>query len=210
VALVLVLSNSTARMPNGESIITTESGYNDGLREVLSLTHDGVANFNVGEELDQRQKDDIHRAIKIMDNMNSFRPSEAAGFFEVGLLNYIVGDSDTAKERIQQALNNAQLTPNLKTKMEQANLEGVIADSYHILALIAFDHQDYDSALKEVIASLTYVTTNHLSRPNIYVARARIEVQLKQNDLAQKDLDSAFAMDPLCPQAKKLNNFLHH
>lgn len=206
----MFLSSRTGNMPNGTPIINSESDYMGALHQVLNLTHDGVANFNTGEDLDQRQKDDIRQAVKLLDSMNTFKESEAAGFFESGLLDYLVGDTDTAKVRIQQALNNAKITPNLKTPTAQASLEGVIADSHHILGLIAFDRHDYDTASRELDEAIKVVTDNHLSRPNIYVARARVEVQLNKLDQARRDVRQAFAMDPSCPQALKLTTFLNH
>ncbi|MDR3689478.1 MAG: hypothetical protein P4L46_08880 [Fimbriimonas sp.] len=207
---MLILSNRTTLMPNGESIIVSESDYNNSLREVISLSHDGVANFNVGDDVDQKQKDDLHRAIKILDNMNEFKQTEAAGYFEAGLLYYIVGDSDTAKQRILQALSNAQLTPNLTTAAQQANLEGVLADAHHILGLIAFDHHDYNTAMQEVDLALDHVKKSHLIRPNIYVCRARVELELKKTKQAQEDIEAALASDPNSPQALRLKDFIQH
>ena len=208
ILIVLLLSNKTTTMPNGEPIIVSESDYNASLREVINLTHDGVANFNVGQEIDGKQKDDIRKAIRILDNMNVFKQTEAAGYFESGLLNYIVGNSDVANQQIQQALANAQLVPNLKSKTDQANLEGVIGDAHHILSLIFFDKHDYQTALKEVDEAL-----KHVKRPNIFVARARINLELsktdpKKKESAQDDINSALSMDPNCPLALKLNGFM--
>jgi len=201
----MLFSNRTATMPNGEHIIISESDYNAALRDVTNLTHDGVANFNVGQEIDGKQKDDIRRAIKILDNMNVLKQTEAAGFFASGLLNYIVGNSDVAMLHLNQALANSQLVPNLRSKTDQANLEGVVGDTHHILSLIYFDRHDYQTALTEVNEAL-----KHVKRPNIFVARARINLQLNHKQAAQDDVNSALAMDPNCPQALKLNDFMHH
>ncbi len=204
IGIVVLLSNRTTTMPNGEPVIISESEYNASLREVINLSHDGVANFNVGVELDSKQKEDIRKAIRILDNMNIFKQTEAAGYFESGLLNYIVSNTDVATLQIQQALANSNLTTSLKSKSDQANLEGVIGDCHHILGLIAFDHHDYATALKEVDEALL-----HVKRPNIFVARARIDLEMKKKDAAQDDINSALAMDPANPMALKLNELLH-
>jgi len=98
----------------------------------------------------------------------------------------------------------------LATPAAQANLEGTLADAHHILSLIAFDHHEYSNAMKEINESLKIVTENNLDRPNIYVARARTEIELKDLAAAHKDVDKALATQSTNPQALKLNDFLHH
>ncbi len=221
---MLVLSNRPAVMPNGEKVISNDGDYSASLQQALTLSHDGVAAFNTGQELDRKQKDDVLKAAKILDNMNVYRQEEAAGFFEAGLLYYIVGNSDTALLRIQQSLANSQLIPKVRTEKTQAALEGIIGDAHHILSMMAFDQKDYNRAVTEINEAL-----RHVQRPNIFVARARAELQIadlylktqpksksdgdlakKATEAAQDDINTALNLDPNNPMALRLNGLMNH
>lgn len=206
VALVLFLSNRPARMPNGMPVIESEEQYNYALQKVTQSTPTAVGKFNVGLDLDQKDKDVCLEGAKTFDTMNAFRPDMAAGYFEAGLLYYLGGDTDSALSRLDQCLANADQPFNLKTEKDKAAVDAVVADCHHMLSLVAFDRHDYQTALQEANAAFAKVKP----RPGYYVARARAEIQLNKNSEARKDVSAALKLDPSYLPAHSLDGFLKH
>lgn len=205
-ALVLILSNRRGQMPNGMPEIQSDAQYEEALEQITKSTPTAVGKFNTGVDLDQADKDAALQGAKTFDTMNAYRPEMAAGYFEAGLLYYLAGDSDTARNRIGQSLADAPMPENLKMSGDTVKVEGVVADCHHILSLIDFDGRQYKQAAEEAGLAIQHMA----NRENYYVARARAEIQLNDSADANKDLAKALSLNPNSPMALKLKDFLAH
>jgi len=219
IAVVVWLSNMIATH-NGRQVIVTPDQFKQQAEVGADLAQPGVSNFNMGKEITPQQRKDLERAAGIFDSLDDYKPTESAGYFEAGLCYYLIGDTDTALNRVQQSLNNAAVNPPLDTVQGRANLEGVVGDCHHLISLIAFDRKQYDMAISESSAALQHRN----DRPLYYVARARAEIEKSSQDqqktgkvsaddkalvkAASSDLKAALKLYPNFPPAVQLEGLV--
>ena len=203
-AVVMFLSNRPGKLPNGANVVESDPQYNDALDQVARTSRPAVERFNTGQEIEPADRDIALADAKIMDSMDAYRPDMEAGYYTAGLMYYLAGDSDTAEQRLTQALMDSSLPSNLKTFDDTTKVEAVTADCHHILSLIAYGRHDYKKAIEEANLAIKH----HDGREGYYFARAQAEVQLKQLAEAKADLTKSLKINPAYENSIRLLKFI--
>ncbi len=200
----MILSNRPGKLPNGATVVESDAQFNDALDQVTRTSRPAVEKFNEGQELEPADRDIALTDAKIMDSMNAYRPDLEAGYYAAGLLYFLAGDTDTADQRLNQALADSPLPSNLKTFDDTAKVEAVTADCHHLLSLVAYGRHDYQKAIEEADLAIKH----HDGREGYYFARAQAEVQLKLVPKAKADLEKSLKINPAYENSTRLLKFI--
>jgi tetratricopeptide (TPR) repeat protein len=205
-AIIMALSNKPGQTSNGLPVIENDAQYNDALDVVTRNSQSFIGKFNAGLELESSDREVALKDAKIFDNMDTYRPDMAAGYFTAGLFYYLAGDTDSAENRLTQSLADSTLPNNLKTFEDKEKVEAVVADCHHMLSLVFFDRHDYKRAVDEADLAI-----QHLDKREAYFfARAQAEVEMKKIPAAKADLEKSLQLNPNYLPSSRLLGFLNH
>jgi Flp pilus assembly protein TadD len=140
----------------------------------------------MGEDLTQKDKENLLEAAKTFRALNTFNPSLVTTAFGEGRCYQGIGQLEIAEANYRQAIENGKID-----KSEPAQL--TVPEAHFRLSQVRFQVGDYESALQEAAAAVKA----HPDSPNYLEARAAALVQLKRFKEADKDLHAALALDPV-------------
>jgi tetratricopeptide (TPR) repeat protein len=195
--LVLLLSNRSVETPEDMGVIDTPDEYAKALQMAHEMTKPIFDKSDKGEEITEKEKDQLYKAARLIDNANRVSPEKTIPFLGAGKAYMLAGDLEMAELRFRQAINNAQFDASPGAKET-----GV--EAQYRLSEVRFELHDYEGAfesanhaVKAVPDGIEYLT-----------ARAAALIQLKKYKEADADLHAALKLDPTYQKAIGLHKLL--
>lgn len=203
-ALFLLLSNQTAKLPGGGDAIVNDSQYEAARIEMEKLSLDNIRAFDDGKKLSTEQMAQLRKAGDIIDRMNKYAPLASGLFYLSGKIHHALTEDNIAEDRFLQCTlvvpTDAKGHPD---KAQEIQAEG--AECGYQLSELLLRRRETKAAFAAADAATKVV------RNEVYLtARASALNELQRTDEAKKDLEEALKINPNYARAKGLLRFISH
>jgi tetratricopeptide (TPR) repeat protein len=192
--ILLMLSNRHVTTPEGIPVIYDPNEYNMTIEKARSITQPIFVAYDKGTEPTDAQKIELRKAALMYDAANRFDPVSMEPYFQAGKAYLIVGDYETADERLRQLVSNQIYN------MNSAG-EDTVAEAKNLLSIVRGLEGQWPSALELANAAVK----KHPDSAVYHTTRASAELQLNLLDAAKQDLEVAHTLDPNYKRAILLN-----
>lgn len=178
-------------------IFTSFQQYQDAIDQAQKLSLKHLQSYDSGNPMDEREKQDLAAAARLLDACAAYRPTNIALYLGAGKCYQAMGDDVTAVKRLQQGI--AVTGPGF---MDPA-IKDTLVESYYVLSVSLFNLHQYDAALQEINAAIKMYGS-----PIYRTRRASIYVEQHRYKEAVQDLVGSMNLDPNYRPAQKLLKLL--
>lgn len=200
---VLLLSNQQAKLPTGETAITTGAEYQDARAKFDELAVPMIQRFEAGEELGPEDLKKVRRGGELLDSMTAFIPANSGNYFLAGKVHTILGEPSIAIEKYRQCIlvapNDAALRP-----ADASIIKSSAARASYEVSLLLLLQGDKKGALEAANAAVEQFP----NQAEFFVARASALNELRRVAEAKRDLQAALQIDPNNARAQTLLRFI--
>ena len=202
-ALVLVVSNQTAPLPQGGTAILNDSEYQSGVEKMQALSEERIRSFDAGEPLTADDKAKLREAGVLVDRLNTYAPLMASLYFISGKIHHILGEDEVAEQMFRQCV----LGSPAQAAAQPANamtINATGAEAAYQLSLLLLARGDVKGALEQADNALAVVPQSSL----YHTARGSALNESRRIPEALEELKQAVALDPSNTRASSLLRFI--
>jgi tetratricopeptide (TPR) repeat protein len=202
-AVALLLSNGTARLPNGDEAIISAAQYDQVAKEVRELTLESIEKTEKGENLSENELSHLRKASRLIDRMNKFEPTLSTNHFLQGKIHLLLNEPTLAEDEFKQCVLLAPGNASARPTDAQA-IQATAAEAHYQLSQLLLARNHKDLAFQAANEAVKIVPQSS----NYWTARASALNELRKAAEAKKDLQTALKLDPNNARAKSLLSFI--
>lgn len=204
-AVVMILSNRVAPLPQGGAAITSDSEYQATMTKMQDLSKERIEAYDAGQTLSTEDKAKLREAGTLVTRMAAYAPAVSVLYFVGGKIHHILGEDSVAEERFQQCVFNAPENAR-RDPTHAAYIQQTAAESAYQLSLLMMARGDVKDAAAEAAEAVKAVPQSS----NYHTALGSALNELRKTDEAKKELARALELDPTNSRAASLLRFLSH
>lgn len=177
----------------GVPYISNQATYRTTLDEVRKLTEEPLAKHDQAIPLNEDEKEGLNKATDLLTGLAQFNPTEFTLYYLKGRALRATGNDVDAELALAQG---ASLTPRDASPGDQLVLSEINAE----LGEIYLNKQDHNAALKAAALAHQFAPKS----PSGLILAARVHIEEKDLEMAKKELEKAYEIDPDHPETKGL------